>query len=109
MDCKVFDLSCHAQSALWNGWVSLGLVKQSLIIIGVLLIVGGALYGVMQFFKRIGGWPAVIGACLLVVVGVLSLIPRKPEPKPASIEDAMTRQPRKKPRVRTILDMLPKR
>ena len=66
-------------------------------------------YTVLQVVKKIGGWPAVAGAALLIVVGVLSVIPRKPEPKPEARKPVVLEDGtpvRKKPRTRTILDML---
>ncbi len=105
MDCSLLDLVCHAQGALWDAWAGLGLAKQVAVVCGVLLIVGGALWGFLQGVKRIGGWPAVGGVGLLILVGVLSVLPKKPEPKSqprVSKPDAPAETP--KPRVRTALD-----
>jgi vacuolar-type H+-ATPase subunit I/STV1 len=109
MDCSLLDFGCHAQSALYNWWAALPGTMKATIVVGVLLMVFGSAWGVLQFVKKIGGGPAVAGAALLIVVGVLSLIPRKPEPKPEARKPVVLEDGtpvRKKPRTRTILDML---
>jgi vacuolar-type H+-ATPase subunit I/STV1 len=112
MDCGFLDFRCYAQGWIWEWWADLGTAKQVMLVAGVLLIILGISWGVLTFLKRVGGWPAVVGGLLLIVVGVLSVIPKKPEPKaearaPTVMEDGTPI--RKKPRTRTILDMLPKR
>ncbi len=109
--CSLLDVGCHFQNAIWERWQALGPANQVMVVVGVLLILGGSLWGVFQFIKRIGGWPAVAGAAMLVVVGVLSALPKKPEqhePVETVDEEApvIRRKPKSGKRTRTIFDQL---
>jgi hypothetical protein len=79
MSCNLLDLACHAQSAAWEWWAGVGGLNKALIIIGLAAIVLGIAWSWGAMLKRIGGWPAVIGAIVLAVGLVLAVImPKKP-------------------------------
>jgi len=85
MTCRLFDLGCHLQS----GWESLGLLNQALIAGGLLAIVLGSAWSLLQLLKRLGGWPALAGGIAVVVGLVLAVLPRKPkgrQPDPEPVE-----------------------
>lgn len=86
MNCSLLDIACHAKSAFWQWWASLGFPVQALIVVGLLLVVVGVLWSVASLFKKIGGWPAVAGFFVLLG-GVLAFVfNRKQSPGPDWID-----------------------
>lgn len=80
MNCKILDLACHAQSALWRAWDGLGLFWQAIIVLCLLAVILGSLQGFLTLLRRIGGWPAVAGFVGLVLAGIVALLPKRPKP-----------------------------
>jgi hypothetical protein len=67
MNCKFIDLPCHFFNGVGGLWFSLGWGWQSLIVIGVLLTIGGAVWNFQRIVKAIAGWPGVVGVGLILV------------------------------------------
>ncbi len=82
MSCKLLDLSCHVQSAAFEWWSDVGLLNKVLIVGGVLALILGVSWSLLTLLKRLGGWPAVLGAGAVIVGIVLAFLPRKPKGVP---------------------------
>ena len=79
MKCGFFDLACHVQSSAWEWWSGVGFLNKSLIVLGLVALIVGVSWSLLSFIKRVGGWPAVIGAVAVIVGLVLAILPRKPK------------------------------
>ena len=79
MSCSLLDIGCHVQSAAWEWWSDVGVLNKVLIVGGVLALVLGVSWSLLTMVKRVGGWPAVLGAVAVIVGVVLALLPRKPK------------------------------
>lgn len=80
MNCALLDLGCHAAQVAFDLWHGLSLPSKLLIIIGLLSIAGGALWGAAKALKAFGGWPAVAGAAAVLLGLALAVWPKKVEP-----------------------------
>lgn len=79
MSCKLLDVGCHVQLAAYEWWVDLGLLNKVLVVGGLLAIILGVSWSLLTLLKRVGGWPAAIGAVAVIVGLMLALLPRKPK------------------------------
>lgn len=79
MTCGLIDIACHIQSAAWEFWSDIGLLNKVLIVGGVLALVLGVSWSLLTLLKRLGGWPAALGAAAVIVGVVLAFLPRKPK------------------------------
>lgn len=119
MKCNFFDIACHAQnaaqgaawqvqSAVYEWWVSVGLLNKALILVGLWF---AALYltrGIGALAGRLGGWKAVAGYAVVVFGAVLWLFlkfqPKKPDDFTGEVEGRDASRPfrvpppRRKPR-----------
>ena len=93
MNCSLLDIGCHIQGAAWEWWAGVGLLNKALIVGGLVLVILAAARGVLALIHKVGGWPAVIGFVLVVVVLVLAMLPRKPEPKAKSVAGEKAKGP----------------
>lgn len=82
MACGFFDISCHIQDAAYEWWVDIGLLNKVLIVGGVLALILGVSWSLLTLLKRLGGWPAALGAVAVIVGVVLAFLPRKPKGVP---------------------------
>jgi hypothetical protein len=82
--CSFIDLACHAQNAAWEWWANVSWLNKLLIIAGLGSIIFGVVWSLGGFLRRIGGWPAVVGAFALILGLVLTLLPKKPKDRLAS-------------------------
>lgn len=123
MSCSLLDVACHIQNSAREWWADIGLLNKGLIVLGLIGIIVGISWSLITLLKRVGGWPAVLGAIAVIVGVVLAILPRRPkgvEPFPDE-DPPLTRGPfefgvnktrpkvavkRKRP---TILDAFPKR
>jgi hypothetical protein len=80
MNCALLDFGCHAANVASDMWRGFSPASKLLIIVGLLSIVGGSLWGVAKALHRLGGWPAVLGAGAVLAGLVLAVLPKKPEP-----------------------------
>lgn len=101
MNCKLFDIGCHLQSAAAEWWASVGFINKALIVAGIVLVILALSRSILTIVHKIGGWPAVAGAVLAVLGLVLAVLPRRPKPDP-DWEDGAPREryrvpPRKQP------------
>ena len=80
MNCSLLDFGCHAANVASDLWGGFSLPSKTLIILGLLAIVGGALWGAAKALKAFGGWPAVAGAAAVLAGLLLAILPRKPPP-----------------------------
>lgn len=80
MNCALLDMGCHVVQVGSDLWGGFSLPSKLLIIIGLLAIVGGALWGAAKALHRLGGWPAVAGAGAILLGLLLAILPKKPEP-----------------------------
>lgn len=76
--CNLLDIGCHIQGAAWEWWANVSWLNKTLIVAGLLAIILGVSWGFLSMLKRIGGWPAAIGAVAVIVGLVLAILPRKP-------------------------------
>lgn len=79
MSCKLLDLSCHVQSAAFEWWSDVGLLNKVLIVGGVLAVILGVSWSLLALLKRVGGWPAALGAVAVIVGILLAFLPQKPK------------------------------
>jgi hypothetical protein len=79
MSCGLIDVGCHIQSAAYEWWADIGLLNKVLIVGGVLALVLGVSWSLLTLVKRLGGWPAALGAVAVIVGVVLAFLPRKPK------------------------------
>ncbi len=84
MSCKLLDVACHVQSAAFEWWSDVGLLNKVLIVGGVLALILGVSWSLLTLLKRVGGWPAALGAVAVIVGVVLAFLPQKP--KAAAVE-----------------------
>ncbi|RYY67701.1 MAG: hypothetical protein EOO12_00145 [Chitinophagaceae bacterium] len=82
MSCGLVDVGCHIQSAAWEFWSNVGILNKVLIVGGVLALALGVSWSLLSLLKRLGGWPAVLGAVAVIVGVVLAMLPQKPKPSP---------------------------
>lgn len=101
--------------ALLPAWAQILAIAGTILIVfgvisGTILIVFGICRSVVNFFKSIGGWPAVTGAIAIVLAigGTILGIGQKPLPTPEPVWDPKKNAP-KKPKRPTILDILKKK
>lgn len=92
MTCAVLDMGCHAASALSDLWRGFSPASQLLIVVGLISIAGGALWGAAKALKAFGGWPAVLGAGA-VLAGLLLAVWPKAKPEPFTGEHVPPRSP----------------
>lgn len=79
MNCALLDIGCHVQGAAWEWWSEVGLLNKALIIGGLIGIIIGVSWSLIQMLRAIGGWPAALGAVAIVVGFVLAILPKKPK------------------------------
>lgn len=98
MSCTLLDIGCHLQGAAWEWWQGVGTINKLLIVAGLTSIVIGIAWSWGSMLKRIGGWPAVIGAALALLGLVLTILPRAAE-RPPGADPAPPAKPKpKKPK-----------
>ncbi len=106
MNCSLLDFGCHAKGLAVDWWFGLPWYLQVAIVVGILFMAWGmierAIAGVrwlVSIIHRFGGWQAVVGAAIGAAVVVLSIVltvlPRKPKAdEPFDDEDPpLTRGP----------------
>lgn len=76
MTCSLLDIGCHAGQVAFDLWHSLSLPSKALIIIGLLSIAGGAMWGAAKALKAFGGWPAVAGAAAVLLGLAIAVWPK---------------------------------
>ncbi len=106
MTCSLFDVPCHLLNGISGAWSWIPWWAQVGVVIGVILIIGGAILNFGKIVKVIAGWPGVAGVGVIVVAIVgaiavgLSAVGRKQEPhenlKPGSAD---AKPPHQKPKV----------
>lgn len=93
MNCTLLDFGCHVVQVAGDLWGGLSLPSKLLIILGLLSIVGGALWSASKVLHRIGGWPAVVGAAAILLGLLLAILPKKAQPDhPFTGDQAPTRR-----------------
>ena len=81
-------------------WGLLPVWAQLLSVLGVGLILFGVVWSLSSFFKKIGGWPAAVGAVAIAVAIIGTLFgfgtSKKPLPMPEPVWDPKRNAPKKK-------------
>lgn len=79
MKCALLNIVCHVEVSAWEWWSRIGFLNKALIVLGLVALIVGLSWTVLRFLKTIGGWPAVIGALVVILGVVLALMPHKPK------------------------------
>jgi hypothetical protein len=79
MSCGLVDIACYVQTAAYEWWTGVGLLNKTLIVGGVLALVLGVSWSLLTLLKRVGGWPAALGAVAVILGALLALLPQKPK------------------------------
>lgn len=84
MNCGFLGLNCVTDALRWvtdfparinEWWMGAGLGVQILVLVSLALIIGGMIWRVVWFVKRIAGWPGVGGLLGLVAAALITLWP----------------------------------
>lgn len=117
MTCSFFDIVCHGQSLAFGWWAALPWYAKLGIVVGIGFMIWGmveraifAVRKVGEWVYRIGGWPAVVGASIVAVTALVSIVvallpKRRGELPSENVDGPDADPPPKKPKRKTLQDL----